>query len=299
MDHTRTTHANYVNVAEPERWVSVIGGGALIAYGLTRKSWNGIALAALGGGMVQRGVTGHCMMYRALGIHTAERSLGVGVPYELGIRVDQAVTINRPVGEVYAFWRNLENLPRFMNNLECVAVRDERHSHWVAKGPAGRRFEWDAEIINDIENEVIGWRSLPGSDVDSGGSVRFERAPGGRGTEVRVSLQYNPPGGSVGAAFAKLIGQDPKKQIQDDLRRFKHLVEAGEIPTTAGQPTGRNAKNLKESSESIRSQQSDRFERIWPANDAVSQSPANDAVSQSSEESFPASDSPSWTPEKL
>jgi uncharacterized membrane protein len=196
--------------------------------------------------------------------------------------VDAAVTINRPPEELYRFWRNLENLPRFMRHIQSVRVIDEKHSHWVAKGPAGKTVEWDAEIINDIENRLIGWRSIPGSDVDSGGSVRFEPALGNRGTEVRISLQYNPPGGSVGAAIAKLLGQDPKKHILEDLRRFKHLMETGEIPTTEGQPACRQSTEPRNQS---------RNDRRWPADE--------DPVTLSSEESFPASDAPSWTPGRI
>lgn len=281
MAEKRTTRQNYVNVSEPERWISVISGGVLIAYGMRKRSWSGFALAALGGAFVRLGATGHSYTYQALGIHTASRSAGTGVPYELGVRVDAVVTINRQPEELYRFWRDLENLPQFMKYISTVSVIDDKRSHWVARGPAGKRVEWDAEIINDIENELIGWRSLPGSDVDSGGSVRFEPAPGRRGTEVRVSLQYNLPGGSVGAVFAKLTGQDPKKQIQQDLRRLKQLMETGEIPTTEGQPAGR--KTVRN-----RNERNNRSERVWPAN--------QDPVNVSSEESFPASDAPSWTP---
>ena len=286
MAETKTTRHNYVNVSEAERWISVIGGGALIAHGLRKRSWDGFALATAGGALIYRGATGHSFAYQALGIHTARRSAGTGVPYELGVRVDTGVTINRPLEELYRFWRDLENLPRFMTQLCSVSVIDEKRSHWVAKGPAGKRVEWEAEIINDIENQLIGWRSLPGSDVDSGGSVRFEHAPGGRGTEVRISLQYNPPGGSMGVAFAKLIGQDPEKQVEQDLRRFKQLMETGEIPTTEGQPSGRHAQAAGKNKKG-----NGRNERIWPAND--------DRVTSESEQSFPASDAPSWTSGKV
>lgn len=286
MAETRTKRENYQNINEPERWLSAIGGGALIAYGVGKRSVEGFAVAALGGALLERGVTGHCRMYQALGVHTANRSAGTGVPYELGIRVDKVVTVNKSPEELYQFWRNLENLPRFMNHLQSVTVRDDRHSHWVATGPVGKRVSWDAEIISDVPNHVIGWRSLPGSDVDSGGSVRFEPAPNGRGTEVRVSLQYNPPGGSVGAALAKLLGSDPKWQIGEDLRRFKQLMETGELPTTEGQPSGRAEARTKWDQNTKAPQ----HERLWPV---------NDQVGEASEESFPASDAPAWTPGRV
>jgi len=155
------------------------------------------------------------------------------------IRIAQSVTINRSPEEIYRYWRDFQNLPRFMKHLESVRATGDRRSHWVAKAPAGRTVEWDAEITEDRPNELIAWRSLEGSDVDSVGSVRFERAPGGRGTIVKVDMQYSPPAGRAGAAVAKLLGAGPEWKVKDDLRRFKRLMEVGEIITTEGQPAGR------------------------------------------------------------
>src|SRR5205814_3086482 len=133
--------------------------------------------------------------------------------------------------ELYGFWKNFENLPRFMRHLERVQKIDEQRSHWVAKGPAGYSVEWDAEIINDEPGQVIAWRSLAGASVDNAGSVRFVPAPGGRGTEVRVVIDYIPPAGVVGWAVAKLFGREPKQEIAEDLRRFKQKMEMGEVAT--------------------------------------------------------------------
>jgi uncharacterized membrane protein len=155
------------------------------------------------------------------------------------IRVAQAVTINRSPEDLYRFWRDLQNLPRFMKHLESVRETGNRRSHWVAKAPAGRTVEWDAEITEDRPNELIAWRSLKGAGVDNIGSVRFERAPGGRGSIVRVEMRYNPPAGALGAAVARLFGENPEWQVKDDLRRFKQVIETGEIITTEGQPAGR------------------------------------------------------------
>jgi uncharacterized membrane protein len=155
------------------------------------------------------------------------------------IRMAQSVTINRSPEEIYRFWRDLQNLPRFMKHLESVRATGDKRSHWAAKAPAGRTVEWDAEITEDRPNELIAWRSLEGADVDSVGHVRFERAPGGRGTIVKVEMQYSPPAGRVGATVAKLLGVGPEWRIKDDLRRFKQLMEVGEIITTEGQPAGR------------------------------------------------------------
>jgi uncharacterized membrane protein len=142
-----------------------------------------------------------------------------------GINVERSIVVNRPAQELYRFWRNFENLPRFMDHLEAVTVLDENRSHWVAKGPAGTRVEWDATIHNEIENQLIAWRSLPGADVDNAGSVHFSRF-GDNLTEVRVVLSYDPPAGKLGAAVAKLLGEEPSQQVEDDLRRFKQVMEA-------------------------------------------------------------------------
>jgi uncharacterized membrane protein len=147
--------------------------------------------------------------------------------------VRHTVTVNRSIDEVYAFWHNFANFPRFMAHVVSVTVSGNR-SHWVAKAPAGMTVEWDAAMVEDRENERIAWRSLPGSDVQHSGSVTFVRAPGARGTEVRVELMYTPPAGTVGRAIAKLFGEEPEQQIRDDLRRFKQIAETGEIPVSEG-----------------------------------------------------------------
>ena len=134
------------------------------------------------------------------------------------------------VADVYRFWRRLENLPRFMTHLNRVTETPDGKSHWVARGPAGLAVEWDAEIINEVENQVIGWRSLPGSDVVTAGAVNFDTARQGRSTQVSVHLQYAPPAGKAGAMIASLFGLEPSQTIREDLRHFKQLLEAGEIP---------------------------------------------------------------------
>src|SRR5215210_5363559 len=186
------------NVGQTERWACAIGGGALALYGVTRGSLGGIALALLGAALIQRGVSGHCNVYEAMNFSTAgddalRNSENVSVQGERGTKVEKSVTINRPAAELYSFWRNFENLPRFMNHLESVTMTGGDRSHWVAKAPAGSSVEWDAEVYNEKEGELIAWRTLEGSQVASAGSVRFE--PAGEGaTNVRVSLKYDPPG---------------------------------------------------------------------------------------------------------
>ncbi|MEU8154198.1 SRPBCC family protein [Micromonospora sp. NPDC048986] len=154
------------------------------------------------------------------------------------IRMQIAVTVNRSPAEAYRFWRDMENLPRFMAHLESVRADDLRRSHWIASGPAGRRVEWDAEIIDDQPNKSITWRSLPGTRVPNAGRVRFVPAPGDRGTEVRVELRYAPPAGALGRAVAKLFGEEPEQQVRDDLRRFKQVLETGEVVRSEGSPNG-------------------------------------------------------------
>ncbi len=240
MEHARITHAEK-NINDPERWVSVVFGSALAAYGLKMRSLGGLVLSAIGGSLVWRGATGHCPIYGGLGISSAEENgRNVSVPYGHGVRVEKAVTINAPVENVYAFWRNFENLPRFMHYLESVTTSEEgTKSHWVAKAPAGTTVAWDAELIEDRPNELIRWRSLDGSQVETTGSVEFRAAPQARGTEVHVDLTYNPPGGRWGATLASLFGRSGEQEVREDLRRFKRFLETGELPTTKGQPHGK------------------------------------------------------------
>ena len=228
------------NIATAERWFSMAAGLGLAAYGLSRRRGAGWMLAGVGALLLRRGVSGHCDTYEMLGVNTAgtgsdtRRALGG----DAGINVEESVTINRPAEELFRFWRNLENLPRFMQHLESVERMSDTLSRWRAKGPGGADVEWTAEIINEVPGRLIAWRSTEGSDVVNAGSVNFDDAGAGRGTRVRVRLQYSPPGGKLGAAVAKLMGRDPATEIREDLRRFKQLVESGEVPTTAGQPRG-------------------------------------------------------------
>lgn len=164
---------------------------------------------------------------------------------ESGIHVRKTVTINRPAEELFAFWRELQNLPLFMSHVESVQMTGEKRSHWVVSGPGGKSMEWDADIINEQPNALIAWRSIEGSQVENAGTVRFEPAVGGRGTVVKVELQYSPPAGILGASVAKLFGKSPEQQIDLDLRQFKQLMETGEVTTTVGQPAGRNSSVSK------------------------------------------------------
>lgn len=220
------------NLGSVERFASAGAGSALLMAGLRNDAPARKLPMLVGGGyLLYRGLSGHCMVSEALGIRQGGR----------GVHAGTAVTIERPVEQIYGFWRNFENLPRFMDHLESVRVKADGRSHWVAKGPAGMRVEWDAAVTDERENEWIAWESLTGSDVENGGIVEFKPTPDGRGTEVRVEMSYNPKAGTVGAVLARLFGEEPGQQIKSDLRRLKQVLETGEIATTRGQTSGREA----------------------------------------------------------
>lgn len=218
-----------VNIGTGERAVSVLGGSLLAFYGLTRRSWLArLPLAGIGAALAYRGATGHSEAYRRIGIERA------GAPAELA----EAVTVNRPAQEVYAFWRKLENLPKFMRHIRSVRELSPTRSHWTAEAlRSGRTLEWDADIVEEKPNELIRWRSVPNGAVQHSGEVRFKRAPGERGTEVHVRMEYRPPMGAP--AIAALTYPFSRQMMKEELRRLKRVLEAGEIPTIEGQPSGR------------------------------------------------------------
>jgi uncharacterized membrane protein len=241
------------NVGKPERVASAVGGGALIAYGLKRGGATGVILSLLGGSLALRGVTGHCQLYDALDIDTS----GEGNLRSLknrqtsswlsgNVEVNKSVTINKPVNELFQFWRNFENLPLFMQHLESVEAKDNLYSHWKAKAPLGYTVEWDAEITNEVENSLIEWKSLENADIPNSGRVEF-RPTADRGTEVNVHLTYQAPAGRIGSLVAKIFGEEPSQQVAEDLRRFKRLMEAGMNLKVEGQPSGR-AEEAKKAS---------------------------------------------------
>jgi uncharacterized membrane protein len=218
-------YARGKNVDDVERVVSVIAGTALALFGLRRFSLTRLSLAALGADLVYRGLTGHCTLYQRLGVTTADQ--GEGVRGNLGTKIERSVVVYAPRDRLYRYWRNFANFPRFMDYLEEVQVLDDRRSRWIARAPGGVRIEWEAEVINDIPNELIAWRSTGGT-VDHAGSVHFELGPGGRGALVRVAMQYDPPGGSAGHTLASLVGGDAGTRIQQALEKFKQIMESGE-----------------------------------------------------------------------
>ncbi|HEV7137745.1 MAG TPA: SRPBCC family protein [Steroidobacteraceae bacterium] len=226
---------------EPWLWSRVAGDTfdlAALSLALARGSRRGRAAVALA---AVAGVT-------ALDVLAAVRLTGSragrmvpGVSGRTDIYLERSVAVSKSPEECYRFWRSFENLPRFMHSLESVRQLDERRSRWVAKGPLATRLEWTSEITADRPGEELAWRTLDDSGAANAGSVRFEAAPAGRGTIVRVSLHYSPLGGALGAGLVRLLGHDPQSRIREDLRRFKQVMETGEIPTTRGQPTGRRS----------------------------------------------------------
>ena len=221
--------AAMVNVGPIERGVSCFAGGLLLFSGLRRRS---LPLVVGGGALLYRGASGFCPVYKALDAYTAGQ-------VENGLKFEAAITVQKPVEEIYPLWRNVENLPRFMSHLESVNSGSERRSHWVAKIPSPLRLEWDAEITEEHENQSIAWRSLPDSSLEHTGAVLFRPVAGRNATEVKVAFSYKPPAGGAGAAAAKLFSALTEHQIREDLRGFKALLEAGEKPTTSGQSSGR------------------------------------------------------------
>ncbi len=220
-------------MSDNERLIIIVGGAALLWRGLRRGDWAGMVAAAAGGGMLYMGATGRNPLARALGIRFIDTR-------ECGRRVEvlKSVTINRPAAELFAFWRDFRNLPRIMPHLRSIDVVTDRRSHWIANAPAGFTVEWDAEIVNEKPGTLIAWQSCEGSDVANWGVVRFTEAPAGRGTEVRVELEYQPFAGTTGVALAKVFGEEPSQQVEDGLRAFKQIMETGELPTIDGQPRG-------------------------------------------------------------
>jgi uncharacterized membrane protein len=229
-----------VNVGTTERLVSGVAAAAVAVMAMRKRRLRPL-LFPIAGSLFSRAVTGRCPVNRAIGRNSAAGgrvSPVASVHRGEGIKVEKRVVVHRPVREVYQFWRNFENLPRFMDHLESVTVLDETRSRWIAKAPAGTRVEWDAAIHNEVEDELIAWRSLEGADVNHAGSVHFTPI-GQDSTEVRVVLSYEPLAGKLGAALAKLLGEEPSQQVEDDLRRFKQVMEASEIQTNSRHPAGR------------------------------------------------------------
>ncbi|AKD54782.1 SRPBCC family protein [Spirosoma radiotolerans] len=238
------TGSSQVNVGAGERILSVAGGVLLLSSGLRRQSLGGFLTVAIGGYLFYRGASGNCLVNSAIGRNTTDSTDTT----KALIEITKSLTVNKPREEVYAYWRKLENLPRFMYHLKEVQQLDDKRSHWVAQladnklaGALGT-VEWDAQIITEVENEQLVWKSVDDAKIDNAGEVRFMDAPNGQGTEVHAVIQYRPPAGQLGGAIMKLFNPAFEQMIKQDLRRFKQLMETGEIATIKGQPSGRESE---------------------------------------------------------
>lgn len=223
------------------RIATLAAGSALIAYAARRKDWQGLALALAGGALVARAARAGADDELA----GLERQHGEAATVDArrAVKIERALTIhNHEARELFDYWRNLENLPRILAHLEKVVEHDATRSTWTAKAPGGMTVTWDAEIVNEIPGRLIAWKSLPGSWVPNAGSVTFRDAPAGRGTEMVVVLEYEPPAGRLGRAVAKLFGEEPEQQVREDLRRWKQLVETGEIAVSYNPGQGKSAR---------------------------------------------------------
>lgn len=225
-----------VNLGMGERWIAIASGGALALAGgglaIMRRFVPATALALAGGALVYRGVTRRSRLYGMLALVRADEAS------DAGLIVERAITIGRPRDEVYRFWRDFGNLKRVLAGLETASPHGGGSSRWVVRAPFGRVAEWEAQIGAEEPGRLMAWSSIPGSGLANCGVVRFSDAPGNRGTEVRVRIEYQPPLGTAGAALAKLFGEEPNQDLRAALGNMKALIETGEIPTTFGQPQG-------------------------------------------------------------
>lgn len=226
------TGSSTINLDPSERIVSAFGGAALTIIGLRNiASVSGVTMLLGGGYLLARGLSGYCYINNAIERRSENRSTSA-------MEAKTFFTINKPRADVYAFWRKLENLPRFMRHLEKVTELDDRRSTWTAKIPGAEHLpgklasvSWEAEITEDISGELIAWSSLPGSTVDNAGEVRFIDSPDGKGTEIKACISYRLPAGDLGMLAAKLFNPAIEKMMRDDLRNFKRLIETGETPS--------------------------------------------------------------------
>ena len=218
-----SSRRGWQNVGRTERLLSVGAGVGLALAGLWLRNRHSRTLALTGASIAARGAAGWCPVYAGAGINHAGSSTRQALAGPRGVNVQDRVVIRRDARSVYEFWRQLENLPALIEHLESVVQIDPIRSHWVARGPFGLRVEWDAEIINEIPNRLLAWRSLEGSDMVSAGSVRFRDTP--RGTEVIVRLQYSPPAGKAGAALGWFFGETPAQELREGLRRLRDRLE--------------------------------------------------------------------------
>lgn len=260
-----TQRSQQTNMSQMERQISMALGALFLLHAVTRRSSASLITAPLGAYLFWRGQSGRSLLYEAFNINTAQQGSWQGnggwqqnrqwqgnggvqqIPIQQQreqqpsnrIEIKRAVTIDKPAQELYNYWRKLENLPNFMHHLERVEQTGDKSSHWKAKIAGGIPVEWDAEIVEDLPGQRIAWRTKPDAQVQQQGMVTFKPATGERGTVVEVDIHYSPPGGIIGEAFGRMLNGVTAQQVKDDIRRFKNLMETGEVPTVEGQPSGR------------------------------------------------------------
>lgn len=232
------------NLDDWERIASIASGAGLIVLGLTRGGRGRAAAGLAGSGLIARGLSGYCPVSASLGRERRLDDPRRALAGPRGAHVHESVTIRTSVDTLWNYWRDPTNLPKVLPHLTRVERLDDTRSHWVVEGPGGIGLAWDAEIINEVPLDTIGWKSLPGADVASAGSVSFRPMSRGR-TQVTVTMQYAPPAGNVGASLARLVGRDAGARVREALRHLKQQLETGEIPTTEGQPAGTRTRLYK------------------------------------------------------
>ena len=219
------------NVGVTERIFCIVGGMGMMAVSMTRQGTQRAALLSGGGVMLYRGIVGRCPVFSLLGVSTAESSkeLEERLFAGKGITVEKSIVVDRPVHEVYRFWRNLSNLPRFMSHVESVKVLDDKHSYWVIRGPLNTKFEWEAEIFHEKQDEWIAWKSVDQYRFPNTGTIRFTPVKGKQGpaTELRITFAYKPPGGVVTRQISNFFKKEPGSVLDGDLLRFKEIIETG------------------------------------------------------------------------
>lgn len=217
------------NVGAIEQVLSIGIGSGLIAFGLTQRGKGGMLPILAGGSLLLHGLSSHSHLYEAIGV---DESYGTPIRHPLNriVHFRKSICINRSAADIYAFWRDLKNLPRFMHNIVAVEELDDTRSRWHAHGPFNKEVYWEAEILEERQNEMITWRTIETeSNLEHEGVLSLRRAVGNRGTILSLDCRWSPPGGVIGAALAKLLPQDPARQVSEDLRRFRQLMETGEI----------------------------------------------------------------------
>jgi uncharacterized membrane protein len=223
-----------LNLGEGERSLSTLGGAGLIGFGVTQIGWQRWFYVLLGGALLRRGLTGHCDLYERLHIDTRHPTPHGAIESGHSTRLESSIDIRCPARELYLFWRRLDQLPHALRHIESVTPIDGVRSHWIVKGPLGHQFEWDAKIINDQEDQLIAWETLPGASVPNSGSVRFEeRGPGL--TRIKVAMEFQQPAKAIGLTIAKLLGESPQRELEDDLAAFKGFAERELTPESQSQ----------------------------------------------------------------